>query len=86
MKTTIKYVAPWLAAAAIAGTIGLAPAASASPASTAVPQSPATAPTPAPTPVESGASPLVPTGTDFTSDEPYDPYIKNPAGGTDLPS
>ena len=29
MKTTIKYIAPWLAAAAIAGAIGLAPVASA---------------------------------------------------------
>jgi hypothetical protein len=29
MKTTIKYVAPWLAAAAISGAIALAPVASA---------------------------------------------------------
>jgi hypothetical protein len=29
MKTTIKYIAPWLAAAAIAGAVGLAPVASA---------------------------------------------------------
>ena len=31
MKTTIKYIAPWLAAAAIGGAIALAPVASASP-------------------------------------------------------
>jgi hypothetical protein len=30
MKTTIKYIAPWLAAAAIGGAIALAPVASAS--------------------------------------------------------
>jgi hypothetical protein len=29
MKTMTKYIAPWLAAAAIAGTVGLAPVASA---------------------------------------------------------
>ena len=34
MKTTIKYIAPWLAAAAIGGAIGLAPIASAAPATT----------------------------------------------------
>jgi hypothetical protein len=36
MKTTIKYIAPWLAAAAIGGAIGLAPVASAAPGSTPV--------------------------------------------------
>jgi hypothetical protein len=79
---TSKYVAPWLGAAAIAGAVGLAPAASASPASTPIPPTPATAPSP----TFGGASPLLPTGTNFTSEVPYDPYIKNPAGGVDLPS
>ena len=49
MKTPIKYVAPWLAAAAIGGAIALAPIASAAA---------------HPSPVASaGADPLVPYGT-----------------------
>ena len=62
MKTTIKYVAPWLAAAAMGGAIALAPIASA-----------ATHPAPAaaaPSAVgHAGTDPLVPYGTD-----PYVPY------------
>ena len=62
MKTQIKYVTPWLAAAAIGGAIALAPIASA-----------ATHPAPVaatPTAVGSaGTDPLVPYGTD-----PYVPY------------
>jgi|GEM_PF-1495478 len=56
----IKYVAPWLAAAAIGGAVALAPIASA-----------ATAPTPAPaaTTGTAGTDPLVPFGTD-----PHSPY------------
>jgi hypothetical protein len=64
MKTTIKCIAPWLAAAAISAAIGLAPIASAAPAAT--PSSPdtvvnhpnlSTAPTP--TPFDTGSDPLV---------------------------
>jgi hypothetical protein len=91
MKRTIMYVAPWLAAAAITGAVGLAPAASASPVSTPIPQSPAPAPAPAPapTPFESGASPLVPANVGA---DPYVPFIlgtphhADGAGGVDLPS
>lgn len=57
MKTTIKFLAPWLAAAALGGAIGLAPIASA-----------ATIPTPHTGPAASvgtaGTDPLVPFGTD----------------------
>jgi hypothetical protein len=60
MKTTIKYVAPWLAAAAIGGAIALAPIASA-----------ATPPAPSATqPARAGTDPLVPFGTD-----PHSPYV-----------
>ena len=77
--TTIKYIAPWLAAAAIGGAIGLAPIASAAPTTTpgshdkVVPNT--TAPTapaptaPAPTPFESGTDPRVP------SDVGADPLV-----------
>jgi hypothetical protein len=59
MKTVIKYVAPWLAAAAIGGAVALAPIASA-----------ATAPAPHSGPAAAaGTDPLVPYGTD-----PYIPY------------
>jgi hypothetical protein len=61
VKTTIKYLAPWLVAAAIGGAVGLAPAASAAP--TPHPPSHSSTP-PAPTPFESGPDPLVPYGTD----------------------
>ena len=50
MKTTLKYVAPWLAAAAIGGAVALAPIASA-----------ATHPAPI---ASAGTDPLVPYGTD----------------------
>ena len=63
MKTTIKYVAPWLATAAIGGAVALAPIASA-----------ATAPMPhsgpAATAGTAGTDPLVPFGTD-----PHSPYV-----------
>jgi hypothetical protein len=49
MKTTIKYVGPWLAAVAIGGAIALAPIASA-----------ATHPAPV---ASAGTDPLVPYGT-----------------------
>jgi len=50
MKTTLKYVAPWLAAAAIGGAVALAPIAGA-----------ATHPAPV---SSAGTDPLVPYGTD----------------------
>jgi len=91
MKTTIKYIAPWLIAAAVGGAIGLAPVASAEPGSMPVPHAkvvanPVPSPGPAQTPFGSGEDPLVPSGAD-----PYIPYVlgapfKNPAGGVDLPS
>jgi hypothetical protein len=65
MKRTITYLAPLLAAAAISGAIGLAPAAIADP-----PPSPA----PAPVPFENGSDPLVPASTGA------DPYIFVPPG------
>ncbi|MBE1552623.1 hypothetical protein GGC64_006710 [Mycobacterium sp. OAS707] len=57
----IKYVAPWLAAAAIGAAVALAPTASA-----------ATPPAPAPavTTGTAGTDPLVPFGTD-----PHSPYV-----------
>jgi hypothetical protein len=77
--TTIKYVAPWLAAAAIGGAIALAPAASADIYS------------PAPPPAPSGGantSPLVPYGSN-----PYVPYglgvyqgVYEDTSSLDLPS
>jgi len=77
MKSTIKYIAPWLAAAAIGGAIGLAPVASAV-------TGPAPSPNPAPPALETGPDPLVPNGTD-----PYIPFqlgegYKTTAGGVDL--
>ena len=66
MKTTIKCIAPWLAAAAIGAAIGLAPIASAAPAATPSSQgtvvthpNPSTAPTPTATPFDTGSDPLV---------------------------
>ncbi|HJT93957.1 MAG TPA: hypothetical protein VJ777_18840 [Mycobacterium sp.] len=52
MKASIKYIAPWLAAAAIAGGVALAPIAGA-----------ATAPAPV---GSAGTDPLVPYGTNPT--------------------
>jgi hypothetical protein len=60
MTITIKYVAPWLAAAAIGGAIALAPIAGAASPSTAGATPPASA----------GTDPLVPYGTD-----PHSPYV-----------
>jgi hypothetical protein len=57
----IKYVAPWLAAAAIGGAVALAPIASA-----ATPPAPA----PAASTGTAGTDPLVPFGTD-----PHSPYV-----------
>ncbi|HEY6649413.1 MAG TPA: hypothetical protein VI217_20210 [Mycobacterium sp.] len=56
MTTTIKYVAPWLAAAAIGGAIALAPIASAA--------TPPTATTHSAPAASAGTDPLVPYGTD----------------------
>jgi len=64
MKTAIKCIAPWLAAAAISAAIGLAPIASAA-TSAATPSSQgtvathATPSTEAPTPFDTGSDPLV---------------------------
>ncbi len=76
MKTTIKYFAPWLAAAAIGGAMGLAPIASAAPATSpsshgkaATNTTASTAPAPTPTPFESGTDPRVP------SDVGADPLV-----------
>ena len=60
MKTTIKFIAPWLAAAAIGGAIGLAPVAAAA----------TPAPSPAQPAFETGPNPLVPYGTN-----PQSPYV-----------
>ena len=81
MNRTIKRVAPWLAAVAVSGALVLAPIASAA---TTTHTGPSHANQ---TPPESGASPFVPFGAWAPGDEvPYDPYIKNPGGGVDLPS
>lgn len=80
MKRTIKHVTPWLAAVAVGGALVLAPVASAAPGHV------------APSPSHgaqsaSGADPDVPFGVTAPGDEvPYDPYIKNPGGGVDVPS
>jgi hypothetical protein len=92
VKNTIKYVAPWLSAAAIGGAIALAPIASAAPAvshnnviANAAPSASG----------QSGEDPRVPFGTN-----PYVPFPEgfynpntsdgsgttNSAGGVDLPS
>jgi hypothetical protein len=63
MKTTIKFVAPWLAAAAIGGAVALAPIAGAATVST--PDS-----GPAATVGTAGTDPIVPFGTD-----PHSPYV-----------
>ena len=60
MKTTLKYVAPWLAAAAIGGAVALAPIASA-----ATHPAPIASAATHPAPVSSaGTDPLAPYGTD----------------------
>jgi hypothetical protein len=81
MKRTIKRVALLLAAAAVSGAVVLAPIASAA---TTTHSGPSHANQ---TSTETGASPFVPFGPWAPGDEvPYDPYIKNPGGGVDLPS
>ena len=62
MTTKIKYVAPWLAAAAIGGAIAFAPIASAATHLAPVPTTPSAA-------GSAGTDPLVPYGTN-----PYVPY------------
>jgi hypothetical protein len=62
MKTTIKYVAPWLAAAAMGGAIVLAPIAGAA--------TPPAANTHVALAAGAGTDPLVPFGTD-----PHSPYV-----------
>jgi hypothetical protein len=66
MKTLIRYVAPWLTAAAMGAAIALSPVASAATpvAQHTVVSHPAPSPTRAPTPFETGPDPLVPYGTD----------------------
>jgi hypothetical protein len=86
MKRTINHVAPWMAAAAIGAALVFAPVASAAsnanPGPHAAPSSP-----PGASQYGSGEDPLVPSGTWAPGDiVPYDPYIKNPGGGVDLPS
>ena len=86
MKRTINRVAPWMAAAAIGAALVFAPvasaASSANPGPHAAPSSP-----PGASRYGSGEDPLVPSGTWAPGDiVPYDPYIKNPGGGVDLPS
>jgi hypothetical protein len=80
MKRTIAQIAMGLAAAAIGGVLVFAPVADAAPGHVAPSPSNPTQPT-------SGADPDVPFGVMAPGDEvPYDPYIKNPGGGVDLPS
>ncbi|HEV7420553.1 MAG TPA: hypothetical protein VGO30_11975 [Mycobacterium sp.] len=78
MKTSIKYVAPWLAIAAIGGAVGVAPVAVADPGATPIRTSnqtladPPASPTSAP-PYQ-GANPLVP------SDTGAEPFVFVPPG------
>lgn len=66
MKRTIRRIAPWLAAAAVGGTLFLAPVASAATTTQTGPdQSTQTGP-------DSGADPSVPYGTHSNSNLPYD--------------
>lgn len=74
MRTNIKCIAPWLAAAAIGAAVGLAPIASADAGLAPVPQSnivadPGVSATASPTTDGTGTDPLVPYGT-----EPVAPY------------
>lgn len=74
MTTRIKFIAPWLAAAAIGAAMGLAPVAAADSGSAPVSQSnivadPGVSATPVPTPEGTGTDPLVPYGTN-----PVAPY------------
>ncbi len=92
MKRTIKYVAPWLSAAAVGGAIALAPLASAAPVAAPVPHNDVIADA-APSP--SGEDPLVQDGTDpripfqngyYNPILPNDSGNANPGGGVGLPS
>jgi hypothetical protein len=92
MKKMIKYVAPWLSAAAIGGAIALAPLASAASTAAPVPHNNVIT-TAAPSP--SGEDPLVPEGTDpriafqngyYNPMLPNDSGNANPGGGVGLPS
>jgi hypothetical protein len=83
MKTTVKCIAPWLAAAAISGAIGLAPIASAAPAAAPSSQdtvvthaTPSTAP--APTPFDTGTDPLVEGNIGADPAIPYFPGMGRP--------
>jgi hypothetical protein len=73
MKTTIGYVAPLFAAAAISGTIVLAPVAAAAPSTNRAPSSNHVV-SPAPPPYEMGVDPLVP------ADTGADPFVFIPPG------
>jgi hypothetical protein len=80
MTKTVKQAVGWLAAATIGGALLFAPAANAAPGHEPPAPSPGTQSV-------SGADPNVPFGVSAPGDEvPYDPYIKNPGGGVDLPS
>ena len=95
MKKRIKYVAPWLSAAAVGGAIALAPLVTAAPAAAPVPHPNVTASATPSFTAQSGEDPRVPFGPD-----PYVPFPEgfynpntsdgsgttNPAGGVDLPS
>jgi hypothetical protein len=74
MKTPIRYVAPLFAAAAISGTIALAPAAAAAPSTNRAPSSSNHVVPPAPATYELGVDPLVPTDTGA------DPFVFIPPG------
>jgi hypothetical protein len=81
VKTTINYIASWLAAAAIGAAIGLAPIASAAPA-TPSSQDKVTNTTgstaPAPSPFETGTSSLVPDNVGADPVIPYFPGMGRP--------
>jgi hypothetical protein len=69
MNIKIRTIAPWLAAAALASAVGLAPVAGASVAASTFAQSNVvahSAPAPSPAPAETGPDPLVPYGTEPT--------------------
>ena len=93
MNKTIKYMAPWLSAAAIGGAIALAPFASA--ASAPVPHNNVNANAAPAATGQSGEDPLVPDGTDpqipfqngyYNPILPNDSGNANPGGGVGLPS
>jgi hypothetical protein len=81
MNTTVKYVAPWLAAATIGAAIGLAPIASAA---AGTPVSNAAGPTAPATPFEYGTSPLVEGNVGADPAIPYFPEPGDPSEPGDL--